>query len=334
VAPGPIVLSTTTTTTTTATTTAVPTTATTGVSTGSSVSGTTGTTTNVATTAGSTTGVPTTTAVPTTTSRANKASDSGSGGTAADSQLLLIVIVVAVVLCLCFLVAVCVAVRFRQQSRRLQQQDPVDMPHSTLATPGGGYSPGTYSAIGTAPGTPSYASQEGAYQRFNYLPLSALGTGVSGSPSNYQSLALDPEQLQVDQSTVIGRGEYGIVYKGTFRGEEVAVKHMLKSADDGQMAEFLAEADLMEKIPDHENVLRFIGLISHAGLPAIVTEFCSGSSLQNAITHSALDETTLWLVVRGIAAGMCHLSRANVVHRDLACRNVLLDSKWNPKVCE
>jgi serine/threonine protein kinase len=65
-----------------------------------------------------------------------------------------------------------------------------------------------------------------------------------------------------------------------------------------------------------------------------VMEFCEGSSLLNAIEHQALDEQTLWHVVRGIANGMAHLAASNIAHRDLACRNVLLDGAWNPKVCD
>jgi serine/threonine protein kinase len=100
------------------------------------------------------------------------------------------------------------------------------------------------------------------------------------------------------------------------------------------LAEFLAEAKLMAAIPDHPNVLRFIGLVTTHGTPAIVTEFCSGSSLLNAIEQMPLDEATLWHVVRGVASGMAHLAGANIAHRDLACRNILLDGSWNPKVCE
>jgi serine/threonine protein kinase len=139
---------------------------------------------------------------------------------------------------------------------------------------------------------------------------------------------------------------------------------MIENCGSDALAEFLAEAKLMAAIPDHPNVLRFIGLVTSNARPSIVTEFCAGSSLLNAIEQQELDDSTLWHVVRGVAGGMAHLAAANIAHRDLACRvrvvsfflfpfvliffvrlfslltdvdvlqNILLDEAWNPKVCD
>jgi serine/threonine protein kinase len=153
-------------------------------------------------------------------------------------------------------------------------------------------------------------------------------------PANFdRSLSLDPALLQ-HGTTVIGKGEYGVVYQGVYNGRDVAIKNMLKECDAAAMQEFLDEATIMANIPPHANVLQFIGLMSSNHLPAIVMEFCAGSSLLNAIQHAPLDEATTWHVVRGTAAGMAHLAANNIAHRDLACRNILLDGSWNPKVCD
>jgi Protein tyrosine and serine/threonine kinase len=339
-------------------TTGVPTTGipTTGIpTTGVPTTGVPATTTGVPAT---TTGVPTTTGVFTTTDivggtgKTVAAASGSSSDNNAGSQTVLVVIVVVAVLCCLLIVAVLCVIRFQRHNRRLRDQLAEDTrPGSTLASPPP-ESPSSSSWAATedhyghmmTPGqmqmTPPDSSGEGAYQRFQYLPISGLAShsgannGSNGGGNTYAALALEPSQLSVDQSEPLGRGEYGVVYKGVYAGQEVAVKHMLKSCDDDAMREFLAEAELMERISDHRNVLRFIGLIYHAGLPAIVTELCAGSSLLNAYTVSPLDETTLWFVARGIASGMAHLAKSRVVHRDLACRNILLDSSWNPKVCD
>lgn len=148
-------------------------------------------------------------------------------------------------------------------------------------------------------------------------------------------LALDPALLVVDQNSVLGKGAYGIVLEGTYDKEPVAVKNILKDSDPHAMKEFLAEAELMARIPNHPNVLKFIGLAkSPSGQSAIVTELCGGSSLLNARRHGPLERDVLWFVIRGIALGMRHLAANGVAHRDLACRNILLDKEWRPKVCD
>jgi serine/threonine protein kinase len=98
--------------------------------------------------------------------------------------------------------------------------------------------------------------------------------------------------------------------------EPQAVKRIIKDCDSEALAEFIAEAELMAKIPSHTNVLHFVGLVSSEGSPALVTEFCAGSSLENAYTSTALDEATMWFVARGMAAGMAHLAASNVAHRE------------------
>jgi serine/threonine protein kinase len=108
----------------------------------------------------------------------------------------------------------------------------------------------------------------------------------------------------------------GVVYKGLYNGREVAVKNMLVTSGKAALEEFLAEAELMAQIPPHDNVLAFIGLLSHAGSPSIITEFCAGSSLLNAYESAPLPEDTLWFVVRGICAGMQHLAASHIVHRE------------------
>lgn len=73
----------------------------------------------------------------------------------------------------------------------------------------------------------------------------------------------------------IGKGEFGDVMLGLLRGEKVAVK-MLK--DDGAAQKFLAEASVMTTL-EHENLVRFIGLVFNSKHIYLVTEYMSKGSL-------------------------------------------------------
>lgn len=79
--------------------------------------------------------------------------------------------------------------------------------------------------------------------------------------------------LQLRES--IGKGEFGDVMLGILRGERVAVK-MLK--DEGAAQKFLAEASVMTTL-EHENLVRFIGLVCNSKHIYLVTEYMSKGSL-------------------------------------------------------
>jgi serine/threonine protein kinase len=146
--------------------------------------------------------------------------------------------------------------------------------------------------------------------------------------------ALDPALLET--GVKIGNGAFGVVYAGSYNGRAVAIKQMKDEVADDTMAEFLAEATIMAAIPDHDHVVTFIGLLMHAGTgaPCIVIEFCEGSSLHEYLTDNVLSEQELWNLARGTAAGMQHLAKVGVVHRDLACRNILLGTNLSPQISD
>lgn len=114
-----------------------------------------------------------------------------------------------------------------------------------------------------------------------------------------------------------------------WRGAEVAVKRLIDSgnlnADEREA--FAAESRIVAGLQRHPHVVPFLGLATMpSGELCIVTELCRGGSLR----ASLLDASQAWpyvrwlSVMRGVAAGMLHLSLEGVLHRDLSARNVLL----------
>ena len=68
---------------------------------------------------------------------------------------------------------------------------------------------------------------------------------------------------------------------------------------------------------------------------SVVTEFMEGGSLLNLIqSQSKFDNETNYKIIFGIARGMLHLHSENIIHRDLATRNVLLTSTLQPKISD
>uniref|UniRef100_A0A182VXN6 Tyrosine-protein kinase n=1 Tax=Anopheles minimus TaxID=112268 RepID=A0A182VXN6_9DIPT len=82
------------------------------------------------------------------------------------------------------------------------------------------------------------------------------------------------EDLQLKEN--IGKGEFGDVMLGILKGEKVAVK-VLKDAGRASN-KFLAEAGVMTTL-EHENLVKFIGLVFHDKYIYLVTEYMSKGSL-------------------------------------------------------
>eukprot|EP01118_Nematostelium_gracile_P007130 TRINITY_DN2304_c0_g1_i1.p1 TRINITY_DN2304_c0_g1~~TRINITY_DN2304_c0_g1_i1.p1 ORF type:complete len:531 (-),score=133.00 TRINITY_DN2304_c0_g1_i1:70-1662(-) len=126
----------------------------------------------------------------------------------------------------------------------------------------------------------------------------------------------------------LGRGAYGIVYKGKWRNQNVAVKKFLDQITDEQKQEFIAECELIANIRPHENVIQLLGISTEPY--SIVVKYYEEGSLYNYIEKgNPLPEKEIISLLKGIAAGVSHIHSEKMVHRDLACRNILLSRSKN-----
>lgn len=145
----------------------------------------------------------------------------------------------------------------------------------------------------------------------------------------------------------LGEGAFGVVYRGIWQHDVVAVK-MLKVAPLGSgdsarlpakraklIGDFCAEIRRMAAIPAHENVLLLYGQTTFARQPdvvAAIVEYCEGGSLASLVYNPqcALPLADQLSIAAKAASGVLHLHRNSIVHRDIAARNVLLKSKRAP----
>eukprot|EP00027_Filamoeba_sp_ATCC50430_P003191 CAMPEP_0168556050 /NCGR_PEP_ID=MMETSP0413-20121227/8671_1 /TAXON_ID=136452 /ORGANISM="Filamoeba nolandi, Strain NC-AS-23-1" /LENGTH=794 /DNA_ID=CAMNT_0008586961 /DNA_START=168 /DNA_END=2549 /DNA_ORIENTATION=+ len=129
----------------------------------------------------------------------------------------------------------------------------------------------------------------------------------------------------------IGRGAFGTVYKGRWRNCDCVVKQLsIDRADERAVQDFLKETETTKRLRNHPNVCTILGVCTAPEHPiCIVMEFVSGGNLQKHIFSKSLELNKNLIISMGcdITSGMSHLHHENILHCDLACRNLLVDRK-------
>ncbi|XP_065620687.1 cysteine-rich receptor-like protein kinase 25 isoform X2 [Quercus suber] len=138
----------------------------------------------------------------------------------------------------------------------------------------------------------------------------------------------------------LGKGGFGVVYKGTFLGgQEIAVKRLSSSSKQG-VEEFKNEVSLLAKL-QHRNLVRLLGFCLEGKEKILVYEYVPNKSLDYFLfdpnKQRLLDWSNRYKIIGGIARGILYLhedSRLRIIHRDLKASNILLDKEMNPKVSD
>ncbi|KAG6670513.1 hypothetical protein I3843_Q059100, partial [Carya illinoinensis] len=132
-----------------------------------------------------------------------------------------------------------------------------------------------------------------------------------------------------DESRVIGKGGYGIVYKG-----------VLPDNGESQIELFINEVILLSQI-NHRNVVKLIGCCLETEVPLLVYEFITNGTLSDHIHDISRASSLSWEKRLKIAIettrALAYLHSETsmpIIHRDVKSTNILLDDNHTAKVAD
>jgi len=143
------------------------------------------------------------------------------------------------------------------------------------------------------------------------------------------STRLDIEDL-VLYKPAIGCGAFGTVYKGEYRGLDIACK-VLKNQDcmtDEEYESFDREVNMFETLR-HPCIVNFVGAVYIPGSLALVTELCKYGALPSAMEKYGPEVWNSQLKIKALydcAHAMVFLHKSSIIHRDLKPDNLLVTS--------
>uniref|UniRef100_A0A4W4FTP6 Tyrosine-protein kinase n=1 Tax=Electrophorus electricus TaxID=8005 RepID=A0A4W4FTP6_ELEEL len=169
-------------------------------------------------------------------------------------------------------------------------------------------------------------------------PVRSRGFGFVGSLDSQEPAQFEARHLIFLQQ--LGKGNFGSVEKCRYdplqdnTGEVVAVKKLQHSTAE-HMRDFEREIEILRSL-QHDNIVKYKGVCYTAGRRnlRLVMEFLPFGSLREylAKNRERFDHKKLLLYASQICKGMDYLASKRYIHRDLATRNILVESESRVKI--
>lgn len=149
------------------------------------------------------------------------------------------------------------------------------------------------------------------------------------------------DKITNNKSNKIGKGAFGVVYKGTHDDQPVAVKYSIEKSISRTRGkdEFVKEITVQLQV-SHDNLVCLIGCCLEVDVPMLVFEFVPNGSLESVLhgpERCALPLLKRLDIAIGSAEALTYMhshSRRCIFHGDIKPANILLDDNFMPKVSD
>jgi hypothetical protein len=143
----------------------------------------------------------------------------------------------------------------------------------------------------------------------------------------------------------VGEGEFSETFQAyrydlgpPIRIAAKKLKSCNQDNEDQKTVELLSEIAALCELGKHENVIDFLGVHLFSNTMYLIFEYADRGDLKRILDAQRKGKRDIFLnklkVCYEIASGMEYVSSLNIVHKDLATRNILLDKSYTSKIAD
>lgn len=90
-----------------------------------------------------------------------------------------------------------------------------------------------------------------------------------------------------------------------------------------------SELDMLKNF-DHPNIIKVYDVFHTEDLYYVVTEYCSGGTLQVYVLNNKLiDQKLIKIILRQLLGALCYLHSLSIIHRDIKMDNIVFKTHPN-----
>uniref|UniRef100_A0A182MYC1 Protein kinase domain-containing protein n=1 Tax=Anopheles dirus TaxID=7168 RepID=A0A182MYC1_9DIPT len=164
-----------------------------------------------------------------------------------------------------------------------------------------------------------------------------LGSGEAKKKRIFNNIRMDTDPADFwDMIGELGDGAFGKVYKAQSKEtRQLAAAKMCTLEDEENLSDHMVEIDILSEIK-HSNIVGLYEAFSIDDKLWMLIEYCDGGALDSIMVEleKPLTEAQIAYVCKHMCAGLNHLHKNKVIHRDLKAGNVLLTMDGGVKLAD